>query len=115
LSSQPNLARDIAVFELTFGELKDGRIADRPDIQSSDVGAAEGRRRGGCPARITSPTPCVFSSMRWPTPCHFHAEAGGVRETAVNGRDRVDFGRAPVLAPTVRLRRKQPSVALDKP
>jgi hypothetical protein len=35
--------------------------------------------------------------------------------TASSGRDRVDFGRAPVLAPTVRLRRKQPSIALEKP
>jgi hypothetical protein len=48
LSPQPNLAQNIAVFELTIGELEDGRIADRPDIQHSDVGAAEGRCRGGC-------------------------------------------------------------------
>src|SRR5215831_20613604 len=51
LPSHANLAQNISVFELTFGELEHGRIADRPDFQPSDVGAAKGgRRRGGARA-----------------------------------------------------------------
>ena len=48
LSSHPNLAQNIAVFEIAFGEFQHGRIVDRPDFQPSDIGAARGRCRGGC-------------------------------------------------------------------
>src|SRR6516165_6243244 len=51
LPSHANLAQNISVFELAFGELEHGRIADRPDFQPSDVSAAKGRgRRGGARA-----------------------------------------------------------------
>src|ERR1700756_3338450 len=51
LPSHANLAQNISIFELPFGELEHGRIADRPDFQPSDVSAAKGRvRRGGARA-----------------------------------------------------------------
>jgi len=48
LPSRASLAKDIAVFEIALGEFEYGRVADRADLQSSDIGAAERRCWGGC-------------------------------------------------------------------
>src|SRR5689334_4317252 len=42
LPSRANLAQDIAVFEIAFSEFEHGRVANRADLQPSDIGAAEG-------------------------------------------------------------------------
>jgi len=48
LPSCANLAKDIAVFEIAFGEFQHGCVADRADLQTSDIAAAERRCRRGC-------------------------------------------------------------------
>ena len=48
LPSRASLAKDIAVFEIALGELEHGCVADRTDLQPSDIGAAERCCGGGC-------------------------------------------------------------------
>jgi hypothetical protein len=45
LSSSASFAKDIAVFEIALGDFEHGCVADRADLQASDIGAAE-RWRG---------------------------------------------------------------------
>ena len=48
LPSRASFAKDIAVFEIALGEFEHGCVADRTDLQPSDIGAAERCCGGGC-------------------------------------------------------------------
>ena len=88
LSSGANLAQNIAVVELTFGELEHTRIADRADFQASEVRVLE--RRAGA---------AVLASIIWIL--HSEAEEFRHRHQLVESRP-VDAERVNVAADHVR-------------